>query len=104
MALFHVLNKELQWRRSAGRPGGYKALEAHKPIVAIGPEHPLEEDDLKADFFRKYEVCSGSMKLANSRSKTVSMAFIMSTKRTPIYHQLSPGRFYLTKRTTSVPT
>lgn len=44
----------MEWRKSVGRDEGFAALKAHKPIVALGPEHPLEEDELKADFFREY--------------------------------------------------
>ena len=53
VALFNVLGKELAWRESVGRPSGYEAMKARKPIVAIGPEHPLEEETLAADYFRK---------------------------------------------------
>ncbi|PHH73709.1 hypothetical protein CDD82_5310 [Ophiocordyceps australis] len=51
VALFHVLEKELAWRRTSGRPEGYACLKMKKPIVAMGPEHPLEEEELMADYF-----------------------------------------------------
>ncbi|KND94839.1 Non-specific ribonucleoside hydrolase RihC [Tolypocladium ophioglossoides CBS 100239] len=44
VALFHVLEKELAWRKETGRPEGYGAMKASKPIVAVGPEHSLEDD------------------------------------------------------------
>jgi hypothetical protein len=53
VALFHVLEKELEWRRSTGRPEGFETMKASKPIVAIGAEHPLLEEELMADYFRK---------------------------------------------------
>lgn len=53
MALFHVLEKEMAWRESTGRPT-YGALNAYKPIVAVGAEHALEDELLVADYFRKY--------------------------------------------------
>ncbi len=54
VALFHVLEKELAWRDSTGRTGpGYGALKAYKPIIAVGADHPLEEEILMADYFRK---------------------------------------------------
>lgn len=51
VALFHVLEKENAWRRSSGKPEGFAALKTAKPIVAVGAEHPLQEDILKADDF-----------------------------------------------------
>lgn len=53
VAIFHVLEKEMAWRKSTGRAEGYEAMKASKPIVAVGPEHPLCEDELMADYFRK---------------------------------------------------
>ncbi|KAH8905125.1 nucleoside hydrolase [Coniochaeta sp. PMI_546] len=50
VALFHVLEKEMEWRKSAGK-ATYGALEAYKPIVAVGAEHPLEDEILMADHF-----------------------------------------------------
>ncbi|KJZ76673.1 hypothetical protein HIM_04009 [Hirsutella minnesotensis 3608] len=51
VALFHVLEKEMAWRKETGRPEGYGAMKARKPIVAVGPEHPLEDETLMADYF-----------------------------------------------------
>ncbi|PHH58980.1 hypothetical protein CDD81_3968 [Ophiocordyceps australis] len=51
VALFHVLEQELAWRQETGRAEGYACLKNTKPIVAVGPEHPLEEEVLMADFF-----------------------------------------------------
>ncbi|KAL2154212.1 hypothetical protein VTH82DRAFT_2888 [Thermothelomyces myriococcoides] len=50
VALFHVLEKEMAWRESTGRPT-YGALNAYKPIVAVGAEHALEDELLVADYF-----------------------------------------------------
>ncbi len=53
VALFHVLEKEIALREAAGRPaGGFGVLKAFKPIVAVGAEHPLEEELIMADHFR----------------------------------------------------
>ena len=52
MALFHVLEKEMAWRVASGRPT-FGALNAYKPIVAVGAEHPLEDEKLVEDHFRK---------------------------------------------------
>ncbi|EQB43503.1 inosine-uridine preferring nucleoside hydrolase [Colletotrichum gloeosporioides Cg-14] len=51
VALFHVLEKELAWRKENGKPEGFESLRAYKPIVAVGAEHPLEDDELAADYF-----------------------------------------------------
>lgn len=51
VALFHVLEKENAWRKSSGKPEGFEALRTSKPIVAVGAEHPLQEDILKSDDF-----------------------------------------------------
>ncbi|KAK4250800.1 Inosine/uridine-preferring nucleoside hydrolase domain-containing protein [Corynascus novoguineensis] len=50
VALFHVLEKEMAWRESTGKPA-YGALNAYKPIVAVGAEHALEDEQLVADHF-----------------------------------------------------
>ncbi|KAG6011433.1 hypothetical protein E4U54_008097 [Claviceps lovelessii] len=51
VAMFHVLEKELEWRKSTGRPEGYEAMKRSKPLVAVGPEHALEDENLMADYF-----------------------------------------------------
>ncbi|KAK1757458.1 Inosine/uridine-preferring nucleoside hydrolase domain-containing protein [Echria macrotheca] len=51
VALFHVLEKEMAWRESTGRKSSYGALRAFKPVVAVGAEHPLEDELLMADHF-----------------------------------------------------
>ena len=53
VALFHVLEKELEWRRANGRLEGFEAMQTSKPIVAVGADHPLEDEILMADYFRK---------------------------------------------------
>lgn len=52
VALFHVLEKEMAWRESVGKPV-YGALNAYKPIVSVGAEHALLAEELVADYFRK---------------------------------------------------
>ncbi|KAI1434660.1 Inosine/uridine-preferring nucleoside hydrolase domain-containing protein [Xylaria sp. CBS 124048] len=51
VALFKVLDLEMQWRETQGRPLGFDVLRAFKPIVAMGPEHALEDEMLMADEF-----------------------------------------------------
>ncbi|KAI1180569.1 inosine-uridine preferring nucleoside hydrolase [Nemania sp. FL0916] len=51
VTMFHVLNKEMEWRKSNGKPGGFEAFKAYKPVVALGAEHALEEEILREDGF-----------------------------------------------------
>ena len=53
ISLFHHVEKEVSWRESVGRNPGFETLRKSKPIVAVGPEHPLADTMLMADFFRK---------------------------------------------------
>jgi inosine-uridine nucleoside N-ribohydrolase len=50
VALFHVLEKEMAWREGTGKPT-YGSLNAYKPIVAVGAQHALEDEELVADHF-----------------------------------------------------
>jgi inosine-uridine nucleoside N-ribohydrolase len=54
VSLFHHIEKEIEWRKANGRPVGFEALTKSKPLVAIGPEHPLADEMLMADYFRTY--------------------------------------------------
>ncbi|KAJ6784438.1 hypothetical protein PWT90_09970 [Aphanocladium album] len=51
VGMMQVIEKEMAWRKANGRPEGFEALKACKPLVALGAEHPLEEKDLKFDHF-----------------------------------------------------
>jgi hypothetical protein len=51
--MFHVLEREFQWRREHGKHEGFDALRAHRPIVAIGADEPLEDQEFLSDYFRK---------------------------------------------------
>lgn len=53
VAMFHVLEKEMEWRKSTGRVEGFETMKKSKPIVAVGPEHSLEDECLMADYFRE---------------------------------------------------
>lgn len=44
----------MEWRKANGRPEGFETMKARKPFVALGPEHPLEDEELVADFFRRF--------------------------------------------------
>ncbi|KAF2484373.1 Inosine/uridine-preferring nucleoside hydrolase domain-containing protein [Neohortaea acidophila] len=51
VSLFSIIEKEMAWRRAQGRPVGFDTLRQSKPLVAVGPEHPLADEMLMADFF-----------------------------------------------------
>ncbi|RYP76739.1 hypothetical protein DL769_003570 [Monosporascus sp. CRB-8-3] len=51
VCMFHVLDKEMEWRESRGKPLGFDVLRNSRPIVAVGPEHALEEELLMEDGF-----------------------------------------------------
>jgi hypothetical protein len=53
VALFHVIDKEREWRKARGQLEGFEAMLSSKPIVAVGADHPLEDEILMADYFRK---------------------------------------------------
>jgi hypothetical protein len=53
VAIFHVIEKELEWRKARGQPEGFETMKASRPIVAVGADHPLEDTMLMADYFRK---------------------------------------------------
>lgn len=54
VSLFYHVEKEIEWRKAQGLKAGFEALTTGpKPVVALGPEHPLEDEMLMADFFRE---------------------------------------------------
>lgn len=58
VALFHVLDKELLWRKEHGIPEGFETLRKSRPLVSIGATKPLDDQPLASDFFRELEVDS----------------------------------------------
>ncbi|KAJ5127053.1 hypothetical protein N7448_007832 [Penicillium atrosanguineum] len=51
VSMFHILERETEWRRQNGRPEGFGALRACRPVVAVGAEDPLEDQKMLADYF-----------------------------------------------------
>ncbi|KAL8782730.1 MAG: hypothetical protein Q9213_005154 [Squamulea squamosa] len=39
--MFHVIEKEMRWRKDNGRPEGFDALKRSKPVIAVGADEPL---------------------------------------------------------------
>lgn len=65
VSMLHILEREVQWRKEQGRPEGFETLRAHKPVIAVGAEAPLDDQKMLADYFRKslasmsfYYVCN----------------------------------------------
>ena len=54
VSLFHHIEKEIAWREKIGKDLGFQTLRESKPVVAVGPDHPLADTMLMADFFRPY--------------------------------------------------
>ncbi|RYP42024.1 hypothetical protein DL767_000536 [Monosporascus sp. MG133] len=55
VGMFHVLDKEMEWRKSRGKPLGFDVLRNSRPILAVGPEHALEEELLMEDGFHTWK-------------------------------------------------
>lgn len=47
------------WRQEQGRPPGFSALQAHRPVVALGAEEPLEDQTLLGDYFHGMDGLGG---------------------------------------------
>lgn len=53
LALFHVIEKEIEWRKSTGRSEGFEVMKSHKPIVALGADRPLQDEIATAEHIRE---------------------------------------------------
>lgn len=51
VAMFHVIEKELAWRKEKGQPEGFEALTRCKPLVAVGADQPSGNQMMMADYF-----------------------------------------------------
>ena len=51
VSLFHHIEKEIAWRKARGHDVGFETLLKNKPVVAVGPDHPLMDEMLMADYF-----------------------------------------------------
>lgn len=52
VSMFHILERETEWRRQNGKPLGFGAMRAFRPVVAVGAEDPLDDQKMLADYFR----------------------------------------------------
>lgn len=60
VSMFHILEREIQWRRQNGRPEGFGTMRAFRPVVAVGAEDPLEDQKMLADYFRMLFCSAGN--------------------------------------------
>ncbi|OJD11533.1 hypothetical protein AJ78_07718 [Emergomyces pasteurianus Ep9510] len=51
VSLFYTIERERSWRCENGKPEGFDALRACKPIVAVGASRPLHDETILADYF-----------------------------------------------------
>nr|POE74832.1 uridine nucleosidase 1 [Quercus suber] len=51
ISLFQSIEMEIAWRGSHNRALGFSTLLKSKPLVAVGPERPLADQILMADYF-----------------------------------------------------
>ncbi|KAL8774165.1 MAG: hypothetical protein Q9194_004136 [Teloschistes cf. exilis] len=54
VSMFHVIEKEMRWRKDNGRPEGFDALKKSKPIVAVGADEPLGGERMKAAYYQTW--------------------------------------------------
>jgi hypothetical protein len=52
--MFHVIEREIEWRRAHGLPEGFEALKAWKPMIAVGADQTLDDRTVFADYFREW--------------------------------------------------
>ncbi|KAK0304205.1 hypothetical protein LTR01_007561 [Friedmanniomyces endolithicus] len=61
VSLFYHIEQEIAWRERQGRSTGFETLRKTRPLVAVGPDHPLNDQILMADHFRKSKFLHPSM-------------------------------------------
>lgn len=59
VAIFHILENELAWRKSTGRSVGFEGVTKFKPLVAIGADEPLQDKIESADYFHGIDGLAG---------------------------------------------
>jgi inosine-uridine nucleoside N-ribohydrolase len=60
VAIFHILEKELSWRKANNKPVGFEGITNFKPLVAIGADQPLQDRIESADYFHGIDGLAGT--------------------------------------------
>lgn len=50
--MFHIIEKEMRWRKEHGRPEGFEALKKSKPVITVGADEPLGGERMQAAYYR----------------------------------------------------
>ncbi|KAL8851297.1 MAG: hypothetical protein Q9221_003827 [Calogaya cf. arnoldii] len=67
--MFHVIEKEICWRKEHGRPEGFESLKKSKPVIAVGADEPLGGELLEAAY---YHTLLSSISTAETDSTSIS--------------------------------
>ena len=59
VAIFQILEQELQWRRENGKVEGFEGMTKYTPIVAVGANEPLHQELSMADYFHGSDGLAG---------------------------------------------
>ncbi|KAF2401294.1 DNA glycosylase [Trichodelitschia bisporula] len=59
IATFHLVGREMAWRKAQGREEGFGALRACKPLVAVGADAPLADPLVMAEYFHGIDGLGG---------------------------------------------
>ncbi|KAL8668646.1 MAG: hypothetical protein Q9168_006737, partial [Polycauliona sp. 1 TL-2023] len=51
VSMFHVIEKEMRWRKENGLPEGFEALKRSKPVIAVGADEPLGGERMQAAYY-----------------------------------------------------
>lgn len=78
MTIFHVLEKELKWRREQDKAVGFEGLTKFRPLVAVGAQEPLHDRVENADYFRMFSPCALRHVLFVTASQMVSTGLVAS--------------------------
>lgn len=62
--MFHVIEKERQWRNDNGRMEGFDVLKQSKPIIAVGADEPLGGERMKAAYYRMSNLSHPMLRLS----------------------------------------
>lgn len=76
-----MIEKEREWRKVRGQLEGFEAVLSSKPIVAVGADHPLEDEILMADYFRGFLTDYFGFPGADKATQMALMAWLAFTHR-----------------------